>query len=650
MAHDPIRYVGLHHISFFRAAFETDLALQDIADRYLETGQDLPAAKRTLKMVQSALIQAAKRYGKHGQAALLRVPRQRFRELAPIDSDAPKIPSLDDYRHEVDPDGFYRDSELLEMYRDEYGSLVPAQPTAAQERRQVRNLRLLQRKIQIINQLAVDVARPPTLDDWIDGWFDRRVADRLLAGGMKTLGDLILFMNHRGFRWYRVVPQLGAVTAKRIVSFLLGSSLGEMLSTYALMPIEQYRRTQRTKPQHTKPAEDVELVSVSGEGPISRVADAVVPMERFAGPQHELSGIVGSNRAESERNRLQADDDLGAIRAWLALKNGHTLLAYRKEAERLLLWAVLAKRKAFSSLTIEDAGEFLRFLENPTPRDVWVSDRRYERFHPAWRPFIKKGLSRNGVAYSMMVLSSMCSWLVRQRYLDSNPFDGLPSIRSNKANPVSRSISISQWELIKDYLDSLDASAPSVRKRFLGKLAYATGLRVHELAKARVGDLTLHHFPNGSRSWFLKVQGKGEKVREVPFVQGLRRELDEYLASRGVQVEDLGAVDPELPLLARGNDSLTPLGVRRILDLMKEICGATADRVESVDPDSARVLRSMTTHWLRHSNATHALFKGVPLASVRDNLGHASLSTTSTYIHTAMSERHQEAEGFLAGI
>ena len=51
------------------------------------------------------------------------------------------------------------------------------------------------------------------------------------------------------------------------------------------------------------------------------------------------------------------------------------------------------------------------------------------------------------------------------------------------------------------------------------------------------------------------------------------------------------------------------------------------------DPEQARLLQSVTTHWLRHTAATHQLDAGVPLLVVRDNLRHASVSTTSIYLH-----------------
>jgi site-specific recombinase XerD len=58
-----------------------------------------------------------------------------------------------------------------------------------------------------------------------------------------------------------------------------------------------------------------------------------------------------------------------------------------------------------------------------------------------------------------------------------------------------------------------------------------------------------------------------------------------------------------------------------------------ADRVESRDPALAAKLRHASPHWLRHTHATHALDAGVELVAVRDNLRHASIATTSTYLH-----------------
>jgi hypothetical protein len=81
-----------------------------------------------------------------------------------------------------------------------------------------------------------------------------------------------------------------------------------------------------------------------------------------------------SFRAAPERCLIAASNDHEAIAAWLASKKpahgdadmSPTQRAYRREAERLLLWAILGRREALSSLSVEDAAAFRDFLRNPS--------------------------------------------------------------------------------------------------------------------------------------------------------------------------------------------------------------------------------------------------------------------------------------------
>ncbi|PMX90905.1 integrase, partial [Pseudomonas sp. GW460-13] len=72
--------------------------------------------------------------------------------------------------------------------------------------------------------------------------------------------------------------------------------------------------------------------------------------------------------------RIAAADDLAAVTAWLAryADSAATLSTYRREAERLLLWAVLQLGKPLSSLTHEDLLTYERFLADPQPAARWV--------------------------------------------------------------------------------------------------------------------------------------------------------------------------------------------------------------------------------------------------------------------------------------
>ncbi len=114
-----------------------------------------------------------------------------------------------------------------------------------------------------------------------------------------------------------------------------------------------------------------------------------LPLERMPIPT-TLDGRHGDNRApDGEKCQLDADNDLRAIQAWLAefRDSPQTQRSYRKEAERLLLWALLERGKPLSSLSREDCVAYEDFLADPQPQARWCGSRA-ARFSPNWRPFL----------------------------------------------------------------------------------------------------------------------------------------------------------------------------------------------------------------------------------------------------------------------
>ena len=119
-----------------------------------------------------------------------------------------------------------------------------------------------------------------------------------------------------------------------------------------------------------------------------------------------------------------AANDYEAVQSWLSLQESPgTYRAYRKEAERLMLWAIIERGRALSSLTTDDAIAFLAFLRRPTPYARWTGPAR-PRDSGEWHPFVA-GLSARSAAYALSVLSAMFRWLVEQRYVFANPFTGV---------------------------------------------------------------------------------------------------------------------------------------------------------------------------------------------------------------------------------
>ncbi|MBB5405554.1 hypothetical protein HDG40_007542 [Paraburkholderia sp. JPY158] len=113
---------------------------------------------------------------------------------------------------------------------------------------------------------------------------------------------------------------------------------------------------------------------------------SIVPWEELRLP-HEVDGSQGSFRAPRNACTLNATNDYEAVQAWLALhETATTQRAYRKEAERLILWAIVERGRALSSLTTDDAIAYRAFVRRPTPRERWVGPPR-PRDSVEWRPF-----------------------------------------------------------------------------------------------------------------------------------------------------------------------------------------------------------------------------------------------------------------------
>nr|WP_280971511.1 phage integrase family protein [Cupriavidus gilardii]WDE72650.1 hypothetical protein [Cupriavidus gilardii] len=613
------RRLGHTHFALFRAYLE-GLPLPALAKQYLD-GAALPETKRVLQWIRDELSMAAARAGRAGDARLL-----RLRPGAIPRSNGLDAPSLDDFRATWDPDGVYSERELLELYQSEHLSV------GGLDRKATRNLRLLRRQQAALQALAKAHQEEPqaqhSLDGWVE-WIGPRIAQRLQAAGLHTVGDLIGFMNRHGYRWYLRVPRLGEKTAARLATWLQAhaDSIGLQLQAHTLTP-------RRSLPAPALAAQ---------RAPSQDIA----PLEYYR-PPAELDGRYGSNRAPADRNKTGATNDYQAIQLWIDLKadNPHTHRSRRKEAERLLLWAIIERGKPLSSLTVADAAAYLDFLADPQPADRWVGESRAARWHPDWRPF-SGPLSPSSRQTAYATISSLCAWLARQHYLDVNPFDGTPKpVAASGEDPRERSLTRAHWHyLLVEGLDALEPVARP-RARFALWLAYGTGLRRAELAHARLADLQRRVLDDQLKdAWMLRVLGKRSRVRYVPFPPRLMKELAGYLASRGLPA-DPAAWPPNAPLLSQLQAN-APLTEGAVAALYKGIFKAAANQLDAKEPGAGWQLHKASTHWMRHTNASHALAAGAALETVQAGLGHVSLATTTVYSHAGDSRRFRETSDFL---
>lgn len=614
------RKVDLNHLAFYRAWLQ-GMELREAAHRYLSPEIDLREAKTALSWIREALVRAARRQGKLAYARLLRIqiPNQARDEKGELQTEAKSVPSFDEFYEDRNASGFYSEAELMELYLAEY----PDAGTESPKEKRVK--RLIERQLEAINWAMNFLATAPLPSDSVVEWFDEPMAVRFIMTDIRTLKDLCERIRSKGYRWWSGIRQLGEVQGTRIVKWLVQheATLGP-LGAQALSPVRAGGE-EITRPPET----------------------GIVPIESFDLPS-KFDGSGGANRALG-KSRIPAQNDHQAILAWLAARatNENTNRSYRREAERLLLWAVLERGQALSSLDIEGGTEYREWLaalgRTPAeqwrwriPQEKWIGKRNVPRWSPDWRPF-EGSLSLSSQRQAYTILKSMFEWMVKVRYLDSNPWDGVakPTQEAQDASPdleMGRALTRGQWAFLMEYLAGLPDNERNARLRFVLPFAYATGLRLSELVDARIGRLYSKPMRDGlGVRWMLKVLGKGQKWRTVPMPSSVMDALSVYLRTRGLP-DVPGECDPATPLIAPLNyERNSALGHGMLYKALKTFFEEAAFELESRGhkEDAARVAQA-STHWLRHTRGSHSA-EGMPLNLVQRLLGHASLTTTSIY-------------------
>ncbi|MFM0227415.1 tyrosine-type recombinase/integrase [Paraburkholderia dipogonis] len=376
----------------------------------------------------------------------------------------------------------------------------------------------------------------------------------------------------------------------------------------------------------------------------------VQPVESLVVPEI-LDGRDGTNRGAIGGSQLSATNDLDAVRAWLSnyADTKTTFDNYRKEAERLLLWAVVQLGKPLSSLTHEDLLRFKGFLVDPQPAARWVSATggKFPRSDERWRPF-NGPLSPASQRQALIILNAMFTWLVNAGYLRGNPMALLRQRAKRSAPRVTRYLSTSLWDEVKVFVEQLpretaDERAYYARSRWLTTLFYLQGMRISEVAGGKMGDFSRRLGADGKDQWWLETLGKGNKERIVPASPELIQEMRLYRTENGLAPLPTRSEETPLVLPFRGRNRC--LSRSAIHDAIKSIFGNAASWLRSKGAefsDRADELERASAHWLRHTAGSHQADGGVDLRTIRDNLGHVSLNTTSLYLHTEDDARHRE--------
>lgn len=184
-----------------------------------------------------------------------------------------------------------------------------------------------------------------------------------------------------------------------------------------------------------------------------------------------------------------------------------------------------------------------------------------------------------------------------------------------------------------------------LRQRWVFCLAYYTGMRREEMAKAGMSDMFRRRGREGD-AWWLSVDGKGGQQREVPVSSSLMWELGRYRMVYGLPAEPQRGEDFGLIFRLSGPDrrysARERLSASSVYEIIKSLLVDVARECD--DNDLAQRLAAAATHWLRHSHATGLMDNVGDLRIAQEQLGHMDLATTSIYSHVRADARRAAVE------
>lgn len=216
-----------------------------------------------------------------------------------------------------------------------------------------------------------------------------------------------------------------------------------------------------------------------------------------------------------------------------------------------------------------------------------------------------QNLKRTTVSRKISTLRTFYEFWMTQDETIINPFVQL--VHPKKENYLPQFFYEEEMEALFETVAK--DTKKGLRDRVILELLYATGIRVSELVNIQLKDIDMS-LPG------VKVLGKGNKERFVPFGEFCRQSIEQYLS----EFKPIQYTKHSFLLVNMNGAPITERGVRYVLnDVVKRTAGVT-----EIHP-----------HKLRHTFATHLLNQGADLRTVQSLLGHVNLSTTGRYTHVS---------------
>lgn len=346
-------------------------------------------------------------------------------------------------------------------------------------------------------------------------------------------------------------------------------------------------------------------------------------------------------------------------------KSEHTYTRFRNEVERFLLWLFLEKKQAMDTLRKADILEYADFCWQPPAS--WICLANFEKFilengrfvaNKSWAPFklkIPKNFSpqnndkqadkkkyrpsQQTLTATFTALIAFYKYLMNEEILYGNPAqiaktDCRHFIKDAQVKEVRR-LSEEQWHYVFEVAQELaDSDSFYERNLFVICALKTLFLRISELSeRANWSPMMSHFWQDSEGNWWLKIYGKGRKLRDITVPDSFLPYLKRYRLFRGLSALPTAGETEVIVEKIRGRGGMTS---RHLTRLVQEVFDKAYDKMKSKKgEDAARKLREASSHWLRHTGASMEVERGRALKDLSEDLGHSSMATTDTvYVQT----------------
>lgn len=215
---------------------------------------------------------------------------------------------------------------------------------------------------------------------------------------------------------------------------------------------------------------------------------------------------------------------------------------------------------------------------------------------------MRKGMKASSIATQLSSLRSFFDFLILRGDIAANPAKGVSAPR--KQRPLPKNLDVDE---VHQLLEVKDDDPLAIRDRAMMELMYGAGLRLAEMVSINVKDISLNRGE-------IRVIGKGDKERKVPFSGMAREWVGRWLKVRG----QFASSDETALFVSRRGERISHRNVQKRM--------AEWGQKQAVNSH-------ISPHKLRHSFATHVLESSNNLRAVQELLGHENISTTQIYTH-----------------